>query len=250
MATGGYDGRDQLRIAGAAEIDGALERLGRPAGEPLLVEAELAFAAEVSIIVARSVVGGIATFPLSCNRHDTGILVESVAPASLDPEIPERAVAIGERLAVMMGVTGTLTVELFLMPDQRLIANELAPRVHNSGHWTIEGAATSQFEQHVRAICGLDLGASDALTSTAMVNLLGTGQARPAQLESLGLARAMADPTVHLHLYDKRQVFDRRKMGHVTAIGPSTEEALARAHAAVDLLRWREADAAGGTRSG
>ena len=83
-----------------------------------------------------------------------------------------------------------------------------------------------------------------------MVNLLGTGQARPAQLESLGLARAMADPTVHLHLYDKRQVFDRRKMGHVTAIGPSTEEALARAHAAVDLLRWREADAAGGTRSG
>jgi 5-(carboxyamino)imidazole ribonucleotide synthase len=246
VATGGYDGRGQLRITSAGELDGALERLGRPAGDPLLVEAELAFAAELSIIVARSAVGRIAAFPLSCNRHDAGILVESVAPASLDPEIPERAVAIGERLAVMMGVTGTLTVELFLMPDQRLIANELAPRVHNSGHWTIEGAATSQFEQHVRAICGLDLGASEALTPTAMVNLLGTGPARPAQLESLGLARAMADPTVHLHLYDKRQVFERRKMGHVTATGPSTEEAVARAHAAIDLLRWRDAESVDG----
>ena len=117
----------------------------------------------------------------------------------------------------MMGVTGTLTVELFLMPDQRLVVNELAPRVHNSGHWTIEGAATSQFEQHVRAICGLDLGSTEALAPTAMVNLLGTGPARPARLDSLGLARAMADPAVHLHLYDKRQVFERRKMGHVTA---------------------------------
>jgi len=248
VSTGGYDGRGQLRLNDASEIDGAIERIGRPPGEPLLAETELAFASEVSIVVARSAVGRIATFPLACNRHDEGILVESLAPASLDPEIPERAAAIGERLAVMMGITGTLTVELFLMPDQRLIANELAPRVHNSGHWTIEGAATSQFEQHVRAICGLDLGASDALTPTAMVNLLGTGPAREAHLDSLGLARAMADPTVHLHLYDKRQVFERRKMGHVTAIGPSTEEALARAKAAVELLRWTDAaDEAGGT---
>jgi 5-(carboxyamino)imidazole ribonucleotide synthase len=244
VVTGGYDGRGQLRLVDASEIRGALERLGRPGGEPLLAEAELAFTAEVSIVVARSAVGRIATYPLACNRHDDGILVESVAPASLDPEIPERAVGIGERLAVMMGVTGTLTVELFLMPDQRLIANELAPRVHNSGHWTIEGAATSQFEQHVRAICGLDLGSSEALTPTAIVNVLGSGKARPARLESLGLARALADPTVHLHLYDKGQVFERRKMGHVTATGPSTEEALARARAAVDLLRWKDDDSA------
>jgi 5-(carboxyamino)imidazole ribonucleotide synthase len=240
VATGGYDGRGQLRLERHGELDGALRRLGRPEGEALLVESELAFQAELSVVIARSVVGGIATYPVACNRHDDGILVESMAPATLDPEIPERAAAIGERLAVMMGVTGTLTVELFLMPDQRLIANELAPRVHNSGHWTIEGAATSQFEQHVRAICGLDLGSSVALAPTAMVNLLGTGPARPARLEALGLARAMADPTVHLHLYDKRQVFERRKMGHVTAIGASTEEALARARAAVDLLLWTD----------
>jgi 5-(carboxyamino)imidazole ribonucleotide synthase len=244
VATGGYDGRGQLRLERAADLDGALGRLGRPAGEALLVESELAFAAELSVVIARSVVGGIATYPVACNRHDEGILVESMAPASLDPEIPERAAAIGERLAVMIGITGTLTVELFLMPDQRLIANELAPRVHNSGHWTIEGAVTSQFEQHVRAICGLGLGSSMALGPTAMVNLLGTGPARPARLDALGLARAMADPTVHLHLYDKRQVFERRKMGHVTAIGASTDEALARARAAVDLLRWTDDESA------
>ena len=249
VATGGYDGRGQLRLERTGDLDGAMRRLGRPEGEALLVESELVFQAELSVVIARSVVGGIATYPVACNRHDDGILVESMAPASLDPEIPERAAAIGERLAVMMGVTGTLTVELFLMPDQRLIANELAPRVHNSGHWTIEGAATSQFEQHVRAICGLDLGSSMALAPTAMVNLLGTGPARPARLEALGLARAMADPTVHLHLYDKRQVFERRKMGHVTAIGASTEEALARARAAVDLLRWTD-DTSGEPRDG
>jgi 5-(carboxyamino)imidazole ribonucleotide synthase len=240
VATGGYDGRGQLRVDARDGLDEALTRLGRPPGEPLLAEAELAFQTELSIVVSRSTVGRIATYPLACNRHDAGILVESVAPASLDPEIPERAVAIGERLAVMLGVTGTLTIELFLMPDQRLIANEMAPRVHNSGHWTIDGAATSQFEQHVRAVCGLDLGSTEALTPTAVVNLLGTGRARPARLDSLGLARTMADPAVHLHVYDKRQVFERRKMGHVAATGPSTDEALARARAAVDLLRWRD----------
>jgi 5-(carboxyamino)imidazole ribonucleotide synthase len=250
VATGGYDGRGQAQIADRRELDDALARLGRPDGEALLAEAELAFASELSIVVARSAVGTIATYPLSCNRHDAGILVESVAPAALDAEIPERAVAIGERLAVMMGVTGTLTVELFLMPDQRLIANELAPRVHNSGHWTIDGAATSQFEQHVRAVCGLDLGSTEALRPTAVVNVLGTGPARPARLDALGLARAMADPSVHLHLYDKRQVFERRKMGHVTATGPSTGQALARAQAAADLLHWRDGDGSEPTDGG
>ncbi len=242
VATGGYDGRGQVRVGDRRELDDALERLGRPAGEVVLAEAELAFQAELSVVVARSSVGSIATYPLACNRHDAGILLESVAPAAVDPDVADRAVSIGERLAVMMGVTGLLTVELFLMPDQRLVANELAPRVHNSGHWTIEGAVTSQFEQHVRAVCGLDLGSTEALAPTAMVNLLGTGPARPAHLEPLGLARAMADPAVHLHLYDKRQVFERRKMGHVTVIGPSTEEALARARAALELLRWEDSD--------
>ena len=166
-AMGGYDGRGQLRITDRSQLGGALASLGRPAGEPLLAEAELAFTEELSIIVTRSTFGRIATYPLARNRHDGGILVESVAPAVVDPDVIGRAIALGERLAVTIGVTGTLTVELFLMPDRSLIVNEMAPRVHNSGHWTIEGAATSQFEQHIRAICGLDLGSTEAIARTA-----------------------------------------------------------------------------------
>ena len=240
VATGGYDGRSQLRIETSEQIEPAFERLGRPAGEALLAEAEMDFAAELSIIVTRGLLGRIAAYPLARNRHDAGILIESVAPAGVSDDVAERATRIGERLAVAMGVTGTLTAELFLMPDGRLVVNELAPRVHNSGHWTIEGASTSQFEQHIRAICGLDLGATDVLTATAMVNLLGTGAARPARLDPAGLGRAMVDPAVHLHVYDKRQVFERRKMGHLTAVGPSTEAALERARAALAHLHWQD----------
>ncbi len=112
-----------------------------------------------------------------------------VAPAPVAAEIAERAAQLGERLAVAMGLVGTLTAELFLMPDGRLVVNELAPRVHNSGHWTIEGAATSQFEQHIRAICGLELGSTAALAPTAMVNLLGTGPRRPPRLDAAGPRR-------------------------------------------------------------
>jgi 5-(carboxyamino)imidazole ribonucleotide synthase len=238
VATGGYDGRGQIRLVDTTDLDDALERLGRTAGEVLLVEAEQRFEAELSILISRSVVGRIATYPLACNRHDQGILVESVAPAAVDDEVTSSAVRLAERLAVMMGITGTLTAELFLLPDGRLVVNELAPRVHNSGHWTIDGAATSQFEQHIRAICGLDLGSTEALAPTAVVNLLGSGPSRPARVAPLGLGRALADPAVHLHIYDKRCVFERRKMGHVTATGSTTEEALQHAQAAAALVRW------------
>ncbi len=249
-ATGGYDGRGQLRLVTAAELDGAIDRLGRSPGAPQLAERELAFAAEISVVVARGTEGRMSTFPIARNVHDAGILAESVAPAPVPTEIAERAVAIGERLALAMGLVGTLTAELFLMPDGRILVNELAPRVHNSGHWTIEGAATSQFEQHIRAICGLELGATDALAPSAMVNLLGRGRRREARLIPASVGAALVEPTVHLHLYDKRQVFERRKMGHVTATGASVEEALERARSAVERLCWVDGDAPteGGTR--
>ena len=116
--------------------------------------------------------------------------------------------------------------------------NELAPRVHNSGHWTIEGAATSQFEQHIRAICGLDLGSTAALSPTAIVNLWGTGGSRDARLDPVSVGQALNDPNVHLHLYDKRRVFERRKMGHVTALGTTADAALESARHAHAHLRW------------
>ena len=210
----------------------------------------MAFEMEVSTIVTRGLDGPSATFPLSRNTHDAGILAESVAPAPVPAEVAERAVQLGEWLAVAMGLVGTLTAELFLMPDGRLVVNELAPRVHNSGHWTIEGAATSQFEQHIRAICGLGLGSTAALAPTAMVNLLGTGRPRPARLEAGGVGRALADPAVHLHLYDKRRVFERRKMGHVTALGSSVEDALERARGAAAHLGWAQPGPVDGGKEG
>ena len=234
---GGYDGRSQVRIGAASEVPGALARIGRPAGTPLLLEAEVEFQAELSVVVARGLDGRTAVFPLSRNRHDAGILVESVAPARLPGTVGATARALGVRIAEALDAVGVMTAELFLLQDGTLAVNELAPRVHNSGHWTIEGARTSQFEQHVRAICGLPLGDPTAHGPAAMVNLLGSGEPREAHLA--GVAEALADPMVHLHVYAKRTVFERRKMGHLTVAGAATaDEALRRARAALATLRW------------
>ena len=238
LLIGGYDGRGQLRIVTARELDDAWTRLGRTEGDPLLAERELDFAAELSVVVARTLDGAVAAYPIAQNVHDAGILVESVAPAPVPAEVAACATAIGATLAEAMDLCGTLTVELFLLADGSLVVNELAPRVHNSGHWTIEGAATSQFEQHIRAICGLGLGSTAAHGPSAMVNLLGTGRRRPARLA--GVAAGLADPAVHLHLYDKRVVFERRKMGHLTALGADLDEALDHARRALAALSWAD----------
>lgn len=235
-ATGGYDGRSQLRIATTGELHDAIARLGRPPGSSLLVEAELTFLAELSVVVARGVEGEMRPFPIARNVHDAGILVESVAPAPIPEEVAARATQVGQDLAISMGLCGTLTAELFWLEDGSIVVNELAPRVHNSGHWTLDGAETSQFEQHIRAITGLGLGSPAAFAPTAVVNLLGTGPQREARLAGLG--DALSDPAVHLHLYDKRRVFERRKMGHLSATGPDVDAALERAHAARAALRW------------
>jgi 5-(carboxyamino)imidazole ribonucleotide synthase len=235
--TGGYDGRSQVRIAGRSDVRGAFERIGRPTGESLLAERELAFEAELSVVCTRGVDGRATTFPVARNVHDQGILVESVAPAGISEAAASAAAALAVRLAEGLDLVGTLTVELFLMPDGSLVVNELAPRVHNSGHWTIEGIATSQFEQHVRAICGLPLGSVEPRAGgMATVNLLGSGRDRDAR--PTGVAEALRMRDVHVHLYDKRRVFERRKMGHVTALAATPGEAVARAREAAKQIGW------------
>jgi 5-(carboxyamino)imidazole ribonucleotide synthase len=238
-AIGGYDGRSQVRIAEAADVEPAwvdLERSARAAG--LLLEQELDFACELSVVVARGLDGLAVPFAVGRNRHDAGILFETLVPAPgpVTAEIAARAQELAIQLARALDVVGTLTVEMFLLGDGSLVVNELAPRVHNSGHWTIEGAATSQFEQHIRAICGLPLGDPANHGAAAMINVLGTGERREARL--LGVASALADPAAHLHLYDKREVFERRKMGHLTVLASTPEAALRRAVETRDRLTW------------
>lgn len=238
-AIGGYDGRSQVRISGPGDLEAAwaaLERSAATAG--LLLECELDFACELSVVVSRGLDGRAVPFAVGRNRHDAGILFETVVPppAPVSAAIAARAQQLAVHLATALDVVGTLTVEMFLVADGSLVVNELAPRVHNSGHWTIEGAATSQFEQHIRAICGLPLGDPTAHGPAAMINLLGTGERRPAGL--VGVTEALADPAVHLHLYDKRQVFERRKMGHLTVLAATPAEALERAVRARAALSW------------
>jgi 5-(carboxyamino)imidazole ribonucleotide synthase len=239
-AIGGYDGRSQVRIGDPAELDAAWAALGERAANGLLLERELAFEQEVSVVIGRDVLGRASPYPLIRNVHDQGILAESVVPAPGPRSAVPAAMALAEQIATALDAVGVITIEMFQMPDGTLAVNELAPRVHNSGHWTLEGARTSQFEQHIRAICGLPLGSVEMTGSgAAMVNLLGDGADRPARVT--GADRALADPGAFLHLYDKRRVFGRRKMGHVTVVADSTGEALRRARAAAAAITWADA---------
>ncbi|HEU0245079.1 MAG TPA: 5-(carboxyamino)imidazole ribonucleotide synthase [Candidatus Limnocylindrales bacterium] len=238
LPLGGYDGRSQVRVASRAAVAAAVASLGGADGRPLLLEAEIDFEGELSCIIARDRDGRTLAFPPAANVHDDGILVESLAPAPVHPLQAYDASEIAERLARSLDLVGLLTVELFRLRGGGLMINELAPRVHNSGHWTLEGAATSQFEQHLRAILGLPLGSVAPHGTAAMVNLLGTGPDRDARLA--GLPDALHDPAAHVHVYGKRRVFERRKMGHVTVIGSDADDALARARAARAALRWEE----------
>jgi 5-(carboxyamino)imidazole ribonucleotide synthase len=241
VAVGGYDGRGQLRLAASDEIEVALARLDAATGQTVLVERELDFAAELSVVVARGVDGETRAYPPARNVHDEGILAESIAPAPVGRDAVEAAQRLAARIATGIGMVGVMTVELFLLRDGSLVVNELAPRVHNSGHWSIEGAATSQFEQHVRAICGLPLGSTELRGAVATVNLLGTGERRPAVPS--GLETALRGTGVAVHLYGKRTVFERRKMGHVTAIDPAgdADAALETARSAAGAIGWSHA---------
>ena len=235
---GGYDGRSQLRIAGAGDVEPAWRVLGGLAdGDGLLLERELEFEQEVSVVIGRDLAGRSAPYPLTRNRHDAGILVESATPSPGPRAVARDPLLLAEKIATALDAVGVVAIEMFQLPGGGLAVNELAPRVHNSGHWTMEGARTSQFEQHIRAICGLPLGSVEMLApGVATVNLLGTGADRPAVAE--GLERALRDPGVSVHLYDKRRVFARRKMGHVTVIAESVGEALRRARRTAAEIAW------------
>jgi 5-(carboxyamino)imidazole ribonucleotide synthase len=206
----GYDGKGQCVIRTAADADSAWEKLG---GRPLILEAFVPFDRELSILAVRGRDGQIATYPLVENEHRGGILHRSLAPAAdTGEELPERAAEFAARVLGELNYVGVLAIEWF-QDGPRLLANEMAPRVHNSGHWSIEGAFTSQFENHVRAVCGLPLGRCDAVGQSAMFNFIGSV---PTAADVLKL------PEAHLHDYGKSPR-PGRKVGHVTLRADSAE---------------------------
>jgi len=219
----GYDGKGQEVLGEAADLDPAWERLG---GRPLILEGFVDFGRELSILAVRGRDGAVAFYPLVENRHDDGILVASRAPApELSSDLQARAEDYARRVLEHLGYVGVLAVELFQVGEE-LWANEMAPRVHNSGHWSLDGAWHSQFENHLRAVCGLPLGRTRVRGASAMRNLLG----RLPEREKL-----LALEGVHLHLYAKAPR-PRRKLGHVNVSGTGADEVTRRLRAVEALL--------------
>ena len=226
----GYDGKGQMKISSAHDLEQAVAIFR---GRRCVVEAWCEFSCELSVIVARSSAGETRVFPVAENIHTHHILDFSLVPARIAPETARAAEALGAHIAGKLGVVGLLAVELFLTKSGELLVNELAPRPHNSGHWSIDGGETSQFEQHVRAICGLPLGNPSVREPTVMVNILGDAWRWDAGkvTGAPDWAAILAASHAKLHLYGKAEPRPGRKMGHFTVRSNHVENALAQARA-------------------
>jgi len=205
----GYDGKGQVRIAAGTDLAEAWRHMGADLG---ILEAEVDFALEASVIIARGVDGGMALYPPVENRHRHHILDETIAPARLAESTVQQAEDTARRIAEALDLVGLLAVELFVTKDGKVLVNELAPRPHNSGHWTIDACVTSQFEQFVRAVCGLPLGSTAHHSAAVMKNLIGDEVGQWQEI--------LRDPDAKLHLYGKAEARPGRKMGHVTRLKP------------------------------
>lgn len=215
----GYDGKGQLRVDDLDELVAAHAALGRV---PCVLEGLLSLEREFSVVLARNALGEVAFFPLAENLHRQGILDMSIVPARLPDTVAEAARQMAQRLAEGLDYVGVLAVEFFQLRDGRVVFNEMAPRPHNSGHYTLDACVTDQFEQQVRTLCGLPPGDTRLLSPVVMVNLLGDVWAHGPRWEAL-----LRHPGVKLHLYGKTQARPGRKMGHYNCLAPSLDAALA-----------------------
>jgi 5-(carboxyamino)imidazole ribonucleotide synthase len=215
----GYDGKGQRLIKSETEIEAAFAALD---GREAILEAFVDFAREVSVVCARGADGATAHYGVIENQHARHILDCSLSPAAVAPAVARHATEIAASILEQLAVCGVLCVEFFVTPADKLFVNEIAPRPHNSGHFTIDACVTSQFEQQVRAVTGLPLGTTAQLRPAAMANLLGDlwQQGEP------DWRAALSVPNVHLHLYGKHEARVGRKMGHLTALAETTHEAL------------------------
>jgi 5-(carboxyamino)imidazole ribonucleotide synthase len=222
-AESGYDGKGQRKLEGPGDLAAA-----NLPPFPGVLEAWVPFVMEISVVLARGADGSVASFPVCENIHRHHILDVTVVPARLDPAVARRAEELAVAVAARLEFTGVLAVEMFVLPDDSLLVNEIAPRPHNSGHFSLDACVTDQFEQQLRAVCGLPLGSPEVLRPCAMTNLLGDlwSHGEPAW------AAVAAFGDVKIHLYGKDHAAPGRKMGHLTVLGATAEAALERVRAA------------------
>lgn len=233
-STGGYDGKGQIVLKSEEDIKNIQKDIFC---RELIYEKFVPFIKEISIICARSKDGRVRTFPVTENIHRNNILYMSIAPARVSVAVEKKAVDIAKRVAEGFELIGVIGVEMFLLKDETILVNEISPRVHNSGHYTIEACYTSQFEQHIRAICGLPLGLTKLLSPAVMINILGDKVSHN-KAKLVGIDKALSLPGVNLHFYGKADTRPGRKMGHLTVLSDTSKEAIKLAEEAKRLLHW------------
>jgi 5-(carboxyamino)imidazole ribonucleotide synthase len=231
----GYDGKGQQKLERADQLEADWTRFG---GAPAVLEAWVPFEKEISVVLARGVDGATAAYPVCENQHRHHILDVTIVPANIPAEVAARAQALAAQIAEALNIVGLLAVEMFLLPDGAILINELAPRPHNSGHFSFDASITSQFEQQLRAVCGLPLGSPELLRPAAMANLLGDLWA-DGEPDWRAVAALLE---VKLHLYGKAEPRAGRKMGHLVAFGDSPQHAAERVREARAALTARHVD--------
>ncbi|WP_408955343.1 5-(carboxyamino)imidazole ribonucleotide synthase [Natroniella sp. ANB-PHB2] len=234
--TGGYDGKGNALIRKENDVELAYQELG--AGQQtLMVERFIPFTREISVIICRDTAGGSVVYPIAENKHQNSILIETKVPAQITEQIKSRAVELARQVIDLFAGVGIFCIEMFTTENGEVLINEIAPRPHNSGHYSIEGCITSQFEQHIRAITGLPLGPTNLLRPIVMRNLLGGKQEGQAVVD--GIEQTLQVPETKVHIYGKRESYYERKMGHLTVMADDVEQAAERASKAEGLIQIR-----------
>ncbi|MCM8712107.1 5-(carboxyamino)imidazole ribonucleotide synthase [Clostridium sp. SYSU_GA19001] len=234
-ALGAYDGKGNSLIKCEEEIVKAFKELGC-GSLPLYVEKYVPFIKEISVLCCRGDNGETVVYPVAENKHKNSILFETSVPAEISFEEKEKAMEIAKKVCEIFEGVGMFCIEMFLTDKGEVLVNEIAPRPHNSGHYTIEGCITSQFENHLRAVMGLPLGSTELLRPTVMRNLLGE-EGFSGEAKAVGIYEALKIPEVSIHIYGKKYTASQRKMGHITVTAPSVKEAREKAERAHSLVK-------------
>ncbi|HHW66309.1 MAG TPA: 5-(carboxyamino)imidazole ribonucleotide synthase [Epulopiscium sp.] len=232
---GGYDGKGNVVVHSPQEIKSAFESLGGYEQE-LMAEEFIPFTKEISVLACRGIDGDIAVYPVGENEHEDNILIQTKVPAQITKTLTTKAMSLANRVMKVFEGVGMFCVEMFVTEDKRILINEVAPRPHNSGHYSIEGCVTSQFEQHIRAITGLPLGDTTLILPTVMRNILGDMEGN-GEAFVYGAEEALKVPGVKIHIYGKENTSPKRKMGHLTVTAQTLEEAAERAQIAANTIK-------------